>query len=212
MVLVARLKAALAGYSIELLIVDDGSKDKTLERIRSLHSDDIRIFTHAKNRGKGAAIQTAIPHALGEVVVIQDSDLEYDPNDIPRLVQPILDGTADVVFGSRFHQASPLVHRFWHRVANGLLTVFSNMLTNLNLSDMETCYKAMHRDVIRQVTIHERRFGFEPELTAKIAKLKCRVYEIPISYDPRSYAAGKNIGWRDALRALWCIVRYRIAD
>ena len=210
---VEKLKTDLSDYTLEILLVDDGSNDGTTERVRSLESHtDVRSFFHSVNQGKGAALRTAFAQARGQVVVVQDADLEYDPHDIPRLIKPILNGQADVVYGSRFRGEAQRVHLFWHRVANGCLTLFSNMLTNLNLSDMETGYKAFSNEVIKNLTIRENRFGVEPELTAKIARLKCRVYEVPISYHGRDYAAGKKIGFKDAVRAVWCIVRYRIAD
>ena len=210
---VKTLQATLSNYTLEILLVDDGSTDGTTEEIRNLQQPShVRSFFHTVNQGKGAALRTAFKQALGQVVIVQDADLEYDPQDKPRLIKPILDGQADVVYGSRFRGESQRVHLFWHRIANGLLTLFSNMLTNLNLSDMETGYKAFSSSVIKQITIRENRFGVEPELTAKVAKLKSRVYEVPISYHGRDYAAGKKIGFRDAVRAAWCILRYRIAN
>lgn len=210
---IQHVRSALSGYALEILVLDDGSNDGTAEKIRAMKPcDQVRPFFHETNQGKGAALRTAFAHAKGSIVIVQDADLEYDPRDIPRLIQPILDGNADVVYGSRFHGQSQRVHLFWHRVANALLTLFSNMLTNLNLSDMETGYKALGIDVVRKLKIRENRFGIEPELTAKIAKQSCRVYEVPISYHGRDYGAGKKIGFRDALWALWCIIRYRVAD
>lgn len=210
---IARLQSELSDFTIEIIIVDDGSDDGTTEHVHSLQpQENVRVFFHESNQGKGAALRTAFREVCGKVVVIQDADFEYDPRDIPRLVQPIFVGNADVVYGSRFRGESQRVHLFWHRVANALLTLFSNMLTNLNLSDMETGYKALSSDVIKKLNIRENRFGVEPELTAKIARLQRRVYEVPISYHGRDYAAGKKIGFRDALRAAWCILRYWIAD
>lgn len=210
--LVRTLQQAVAGREAEILIVDDGSTDGTTEVATALQSDGIRIFFHAKNQGKGAALRTAFQHATGEIVVIQDADREYDPNDIPKLIQPILDGHADVVFGSRFHGPAQRIHLYWHRVANKLLTWLSNLLNNLDLSDMETGYKAFKRSALDKIVIRENRFGVEPELTAKLAKQKCRIFEVPISYFGRDYSEGKKIGFRDAIWAAWCILRYRMAD
>jgi glycosyltransferase involved in cell wall biosynthesis len=212
--LLSKLHTALADTTHEVIIVDDGSTDGTPEAIEQLGTNDhpMRLIRHARNQGKGAALRTALEHATGEIIVIQDADLEYDPADIPRLVAPILEGHADVVFGCRFHGPAQRVHLYWHRLANGLLTWMSNMFNNLDLSDMETGYKALRKSVADKIHLRENRFGVEPELTAKIARLKCRIYEVPISYYGRDYAEGKKIGFRDALRAAWCIVRYRLGD
>ena len=198
----------------ELIIVDDCSTDGTFEELVNIKSDDntlIRIIRHARNRGKGAALRTAFHAALGEIILIQDADLEYDPNEYPLLLKPILDGKADVVFGSRFMGGRP--HRvvyFWHKVGNSFLTLLSNMLTNLTLTDMETCYKVFTKNLISGVQLEEDRFGIEPELTAKIAKTGCRVYEVGISYYGRTYAEGKKIGWKDGARAIYCIIKYNL--
>jgi glycosyltransferase involved in cell wall biosynthesis len=209
---IGRLQNSLAGMRHEIVIVDDCSTDGTSDLVRKLSGDSIRSFCHSRNQGKGAALRTAIEQVTGEIVVIQDADLEYDPKDIPSLVEPILEGHADVVYGSRFRGPSQRVHMYWHRLANGLLTSFSNMMNNVNLSDMETGYKAFRKSVLDKIEIREKRFGVEPEITAKVAKLKVRMYEVPISYHGRDYSQGKKIGFRDAIRAAWCIVWYRIVD
>ena len=195
----------------EIIIVNDSSTDGTAEALKKYERSPYRIAHHAVNQGKGAALRTGFQLATGDVVVVQDADLEYHPREIPKLLQPIIEGEADVVFGSRFIGGGPhRVHYFWHYVGNTLLTLMSNMFTNLNLTDMETCYKMFRRDVLQQVRIEENRFGFEPEITAKIAKLGCRIYEVPISYYGRSYAEGKKITWRDGFSALYCIVKYSL--
>jgi glycosyltransferase involved in cell wall biosynthesis len=209
---VRRLQDSLASMNYEIVIVDDCSTDGTSDLIHKLNGGAVRSFCHSRNQGKGAALRTAIAQVAGDIVVIQDADLEYDPKDIPVLVQPILDGHADVVYGSRFRGQAQRVHMFWHRLANSLLTWFSNMMNNLDLSDMETGYKAFRKSVLDKIQIREKRFGVEPEITAKVARLKVRVYEVPISYHGRDYSQGKKIGFRDAVRAAWCIVWYRIAD
>lgn len=198
----------------EIIIVDDCSTDGTrdkLEKIIEPSGRVSRVLYHSTNQGKGAALRTGIAAATGEVVIIQDADMEYDPNEYPRLVEPIANNRADVVFGSRFLGGD--AHRvlyFWHRVGNGFLTLLSNMFTNLNLTDMETCYKVFRREIIQSIRIEENRFGFEPEITAKVAKLHCRIYEVGISYYGRTYDEGKKIGWRDGVRAIYCIVKYGI--
>lgn len=196
----------------QLIIVDDASKDGTWEKLQAVTSGNprVKLVRHEVNQGKGAALRTGITHATAPIVIIQDADLEYDPTEYYRVLMPILSGKADVVFGSRF-LGSPNGHRvlyYWHSVGNKLLTTFSNMVTGLNLTDMETCYKVFRREVIQKVQIEENRFGFEPEITAKVARLKVRIYEVAISYYGRTYAEGKKIGWRDGFRALWCICKY----
>lgn len=195
----------------QLVIVDDCSTDGTWDRLQPLAQNEprIQLVRHEVNQGKGAALRTGIARATAPIVIIQDADLEYDPEEYHRLVAPILAGKADVVFGSRFIGSG--AHRvlyYWHSVGNKLLTTFSNMATDLNLTDMETCYKVFRREVIQQIRIEENRFGFEPEITAKVARAKVRIYEVAISYYGRTYAEGKKIGWRDGFRALWCICKY----
>jgi glycosyltransferase involved in cell wall biosynthesis len=195
----------------EIIFVDDGSTDGSREILQSLVEDSTRIIFHGRNMGKGAALRTGFNYATGDIVIIQDADLEYDPAQYPRLIQPIIDGKADVVYGSRFVTGEyRRVLFFWHMVGNKLLTLLSNLFTNLNLSDMETCYKVFRRDVLEKITIEEDRFGFEPEITAKIAKLKLRIYEMGISYSGRTYSEGKKIGWKDGVSAVRCIVKYNL--
>lgn len=197
----------------EIILVDDNSTDGTREILRQYENEpDLKVLFHSVNRGKGAALRTAFEHATGDVVIVQDADLEYNPCEYPRLIQPIVDGRADVVYGSRFIGEVSRIHLFWHRIANGVLTLLSNFFTNLNLTDMETCYKIFRREVIQEIPLRQNRFGFDPEVTAKIARRRCRVYEVPISYRGRDYSEGKKIGIKDAFQALWCIVRYALAD
>jgi len=196
----------------QLVIVDDCSKDGTWDKLQALAKNErrIQLVHHDVNQGKGAALRTGIAQATSDIVVIQDADLEYDPAEYHRLLAPILAGKADVVFGSRFFGGGG-AHRvlyFWHSVGNSFLTLCSNMATDLNLTDMETCYKTFRRDVIQKIKIEENRFGFEPEITAKVARLRVRIYEVAISYYGRTYAEGKKIGWRDGFRALWCVFKY----
>ena len=200
----------------EIILVDDGSTDGTRELLKSMSKElDLKVIFHEQNRGKGAAVRTGLGHVSGDIVLIQDADLEYDPSEYPRLIQPIIEGKADVVFGSRFlGQGGHRVLYFWHYVGNCVLTMCSNFFTNLNLTDMETCYKVFRREVVQKIgpTLKQDRFGIEPELTAKAARGGYRIYEVSISYSGRMYAEGKKIGWRDGLKALWCIFRYWLGD
>ncbi len=200
---------------IELLCVDDGSSDGSRQLLAELQNEHptLRVLLQPHNIGKGAALRRGILEATGDFVVIQDADLEYDPSEYPLLLEPLVQGKADVVYGSRFLGGRP--HRvlyFWHSVGNWLLTLFSNALTDLNLTDMETCYKVFRRDVIQSIHLEENRFGFEPEITVKVAKRRLRVYEVGISYWGRTYEEGKKIGWKDGVRALWCLLKYSIKE
>ena len=195
----------------EVIIVDDFSSDGSREYLKKINNENIKVIFHEKNLGKGAALSTGIAFAKGEIIIIQDADLEYDPKEYPNVIGPIINGKADIVYGSRFQGGQP--HRvvyFWHRVGNGFLTIFSNLFTDLNLTDMETCYKAFRSDIIKSIEIEEKSFGFEPEITAKISKLNCRIYEVGISYYGRTYKEGKKIGWKDGIRAIYCILKYNL--
>jgi glycosyltransferase involved in cell wall biosynthesis len=204
-------RVTFAPYRKEIIVVDDGSTDDTKQILEEIQNKPVKVCQHDRNYGKGRAIQTGFSAASGDILVIQDADLEYDPNEFPVLLKPILNGRADVVYGSRLSgHGEHRVLYFWHYVGNRFLTLLSNIFTNINLTDMETCYKAFTRQALEGITINENRFGFEPEITAKVAKKKLRIYEVPISYYGRTYEEGKKINWRDGLWALWCIIRYNL--
>jgi len=211
--LLDRVRAARLpdGMKRELIVVDDCSTDGTADALRGEKDPDVKVWFHDKNQGKGAALRTGFSHASGDIVVVQDADLEYNPDEYAKLLKPILDGRADVVFGSRFCTTDERrVLYYTHFLGNRFLTFASNVFTNLNLTDMETCYKIFRREILDKIKIRENRFGFEPEITAKVARLKCRIYEVGISYSGRTYEDGKKIGIRDGFRALWCIVKYNV--
>lgn len=202
-------KVEEASFDKEIIVVDDASTDGTRQLLGKF-GEGIKILFHETNQGKGAAIRTALSHVTGDIVIIQDADLEYDPSEYPRLIAPILEGKADVVYGSRFLGRPHRVFLFWHSVGNRIVTTLSNMLTNLNLTDMETGYKVFRAEVLKRIKIESKRFGFEPEITAKIAKLGCRIYEVPISYWGRDYSEGKKINWRDGIAAIYWIIWHNL--
>jgi len=205
-------KVMKVGIVDELVIVDDFSTDGTREILKGIEDKKICVFYHEQNKGKGAALRTGFAKVTGDVIVIQDADLEYDPNEYPQLLEPILDGRADAVYGSRFLGGPHRVLLFWHYLANKMLTLLSNIFNNLNLTDMETCYKVFRTDVLREINLKSDRFGFEPEVTAKLAKKKFKIYEMPISYSGRDYDEGKKIGFKDAIEAFYCIIYFRFFD
>lgn len=209
---VERIWAVPFECEVELVCIDDGSTDGTPEVLHELVSANLVqvLIQHTRNSGKGSAVRSGIARARGDVIVIQDADLEYDPFDLPRLLQPISDGKADAVFGSRFLSGPHRVLYFWHRVGNGVLTLISNMLTDLNLTDMETCYKVVRAEIMKSLPLRSKRFGIEPELTACLAKARARIYEVPISYNGRTYEEGKKIGWKDGVAAFWHIFRFNL--
>jgi glycosyltransferase involved in cell wall biosynthesis len=198
----------------DIIIVDDSSTDGTLELLEEIPQsyDNLRVIHHDRNQGKGAALRTGFAAVTGDIVIIQDADLEYDPREYPALLEPILDGRADIVYGSRFLGGPHRVFFFWHYMGNKFLTLLSNMLTNLNLTDMETCYKVFKKEVLDNIKLKSNRFGFEPEFTAKVAKKGFRIYETPISYSGRTYDEGKKIGWKDGVKAIFCILWFRFFD
>ena len=207
--IIQRVLKVETGLEKEIIIVDDCSSDGTREILEGLNHPDIKVCFHTKNHGKGEALKTGFSKAEGDIILIQDADLEYDPREYPILLEPILDGRADAVYGSRFLGGPHRVLFFWHYVGNRLLTTFSNMLSNLNLTDMETCYKVFKKEILDKITLRSKRFGFEPEITTKLAKLRCRIYEVPISYSGRDYSEGKKIGWKDGLAAIFHIIRFK---
>jgi len=199
-------------FEKEIIVIDDGSSDGTRDILRALRLPEIVVILHERNRGKGAALRSGFDRATGDVVLVQDADLEYDPADYTKLLKPIEEDNADVVYGSRFGGEAHRVLFFWHYVGNRFLTMLSNMFTNLNLSDMETCYKVFRAPLLKRLRLRSNRFGFEPEFTAKVARLRCRIYEVSISYNGRGYDAGKKITWKDGIAAIGCIVWYRFFD
>lgn len=205
-------KVRTSPFDKEIVVVDDGSRDGTREYLAGLKDPDVVVVLQPQNAGKGAALRAGFQRATGDVVIIQDADLEYDPTDYPRLLQPILDDQADVVYGTRFGGETHRVLFFWHYLGNRVLTTLSNMFTNLNLTDMETGYKVFRRSCLLRMNLRSNRFGFEPEVTAKVARLRCRVYEVSIAYHGRGYDAGKKITWKDGIAAIGCILWYRFFD
>lgn len=207
-----RVNKVEVGLEKEIIVVDDGSTDGTAELLKQLANEKLKVIFHKKNAGKGAALQTGFSQATGDIVLVQDADLEYDPREYPRLLEPILDGRADVVYGSRFLGGPHRVLLFWHYAGNRFLTTLCNLCANLNLTDMETGYKVFRREVLEKIRLKSKRFGFEPEITVKVGKLGCRVYEVPIAYSGRDYSEGKKITWKDGIAAIFHILRFRFFD
>jgi glycosyltransferase involved in cell wall biosynthesis len=210
--IIRRVQEVNVGLEKEIIVVDDSSQDGTSEILKNLKSPDLKICRHTKNMGKGAALRTGFSKAEGDIILIQDADLEYNPQDYPKLLEAILDGRADVVYGSRFLGGPHRVLFFWHYVGNKILTTLSNMLSNLNLTDMETGYKAFRREIMEAIEFKSKRFGFEPEFTMKVARKNCRIYELPISYSGRDYSQGKKINWKDGIAAIFHLIRYKFFD
>lgn len=210
--IIRRVQEVNLGLEKEIIVVDDSSQDGTSETLKNLKSPDLKICRHTKNMGKGAALRTGFSKAEGDIILIQDADLEYNPQNYPKLLEAILDGRADVVYGSRFLGGPHRVLFFWHYVGNKILTTLSNMLSNLNLNDMETGYKAFRREILERIEFKSKRFGFEPEFTMKVARMNCRIYEVPISYSGRDYSQGKKINWKDGTAAIFHLIRYKFFD
>lgn len=210
--IISRVNKVEVGLEKEIIVVDDGSTDGTAELLKQLANEKLKVIFHEKNAGKGAALQTGFSRATGDIVLVQDADLEYDPREYPRLLEPILDGRADVVYGSRFLGGPHRVLLFWHYAGNRFLTILCNLCANLNLTDMETGYKVFRREVLEKIRLKSKRFGFEPEITVKVGKLGCRVYEVPIAYSGRDYSEGKKITWKDGIAAIFHILRFRFFD
>lgn len=210
--IIRRVQEVNLGLEKEIIVVDDSSQDGTSETLKNLKSPDLKICRHTKNMGKGAALRTGFSKAEGDIILIQDADLEYNPQNYPKLLEAILDGRADVVYGSRFLGGPHRVLFFWHYVGNKILTTLSNMLSNLNLNDMETGYKAFRREILEKIEFKSKRFGFEPEFTMKVARMNCRIYEVPISYSGRDYSQGKKINWKDGTAAIFHLIRYKFFD
>jgi glycosyltransferase involved in cell wall biosynthesis len=210
--IIRRVQAVEIGIEKEIIVVDDCSQDGTRQVLEKMNSPQVKIYFHFQNTGKGGALQTGFSQATGDIILIQDADLEYNPAEYPKLLEPILDGRADVVYGSRFLGGPHRVLFFWHYLGNKFLTTLSNMIANLNLTDMETCYKVFRKNLLSKIKLRSKRFGFEPEITVKFSKLKCKIYEVPISYSGRDSSEGKKIGWKDGIAAVFHIIKYKFFD